>query len=103
MYNYLCCILCTEVYTVTIIIITVRRCAIIGNKHFELRSSGVVKRSIDEASLYPDGNEFKKYQQSKSPVNFADELSDNTTALAMNIRFQWICVAIVISHVTGMV
>ena len=64
------------------ILVTVRRCAIIGNKHaFELMSSGVVKRSIDEASLYPDGNEFKKYQQSKSPVNFADEPSNNTTAV----------------------
>ena len=40
------------------ILVTVRQCAIIGNKQFELRSSGVVKRSIDEASLYPDGNEF---------------------------------------------
>ena len=62
-------------------LVTVRRCAIIGNKHFELRSSVVVKRSIDEASLFPDGNEFKKYQQSKSPVNFADEPSNNTTAV----------------------
>ena len=77
------------------ILVTVRRCAIIGNKQFELRPSEVVNGSVDEAS---DGNEFKKYQQSKSPMNSADEPS---ATQQLWIRFQRICVAVVISHVTG--